>query len=579
MLSRRELLWLATLATSSGLLSKKGMRAKYPTSFWDHQKSPPTTPFVRPLPCPRPPNLVSGFPLTGCEPPFPFPPNVTRHHRIVEEEVSLELHPDLPLTSVWRYRDMSIAARAHGDQFGLFMAGPTIIAKWLTPTVVRMRNNLPKKHVGFGVNHTTTHYHGAHCEARSDGFPEQGMSPNPTFDPIVLPGEERDYCYAMQDVGFSTGEPSPEERPATQWYHDHLLDFTGANVQRGLAGFLLAFDDLDTGDEMTGLRLPSLLHPGTGDVPGFDIPLVFADRLIAPDGSLVYLPEDFDGFIGDKHLVNGRIDPFLEVEARKYRLRILIGTNAAMLGLRLINASGETFPFDAIANGGGLFASPIRDLDFTGVLAPAMRLDIIVDFSQFPVGTKLYLEDAIKQEDGRGPDGDFEDPDLFPAGEGSKRLEFRVVPATGPDNSQVPNVLRPITPIPQSELDAATRREFEFHRGNGAWKINGEFVDIDTPCATIPLNTPEIWTLKNGGGGWWHPIHVHLEFMRILTRNGKQPPLRERDGFSKTDTINLGPGDEVEAFFKFRDFPGPWVFHCHNIEHEDHFMMVRFDVS
>ena len=67
------------------------------------------------------------------------------------------------------------------------MAGPTIIAKWLTPTVVRMRNNLPKKHVGFGVNHTTTHYHGAHCEARSDGFPEQGMSPNPTFDPIVLP--------------------------------------------------------------------------------------------------------------------------------------------------------------------------------------------------------------------------------------------------------------------------------------------------------------------------------------------------------------------------------------------------------
>ena len=181
-------------------------------------------------------------------------------------------------------------------------------------------------------------------------------------------------------------------------------------------------------------------------------------------------------------------------------------------------------------------------------------------------------------DDGRGPDGDLEDPEVASLGNGRRLLELRVTERTGPDNSRVPDVLRPTPPIPQEELQAATRREFEFERGNGAWQINDEFVDLDNPVARVPINTPEIWTLKNGGGGWWHPIHVHSEFMRVLSRNGEQPPLLERDGFAKKDTVNLSGGDEVEVFLRFRDFPGPWVFHCHNIEHEDHFMMARFTI-
>jgi len=595
MFSRRDLLWLSVLATNVHRLSRKGLRARFPRSFWDDPQSPPTTPFVRPLPFPRPPTLTDPFRLSAAGNPFAFlrrqpvtwgnpggpRPGGVRYHRIVQEEIPVELHPDLPPTPVWRYRDAEIPARAHGDAFGGFLCGPTIIARWQTPTVVRMFNDLPEDHVGFGVNHTTTHYHGAHAEARSDGFPEQGQAPFPTFDPIVRPGEHYDYCYAMQDPGFSHGEPDPDERPATQWYHDHLLDFTGPNVMRGLAGFLLAYDEIDAGDENLltpqNLRLPSLAKPD-GSLPGYDIPLVFADRLIAPDGSLVYLPADFDGFLGDKMMVNGRIDPYLEVEQRKYRFRILLGTNARMLGLRLISASGQPLPFTAIGNGGGLYAAPIRDLSFTGVLAPAERLDVVIDFSEFPVGTRLYFEDAVLQDDGRGPDGDSDDPDLQGPGNGRRLLELRVVPATGPDNSQVPDVLRPLRPIPPDVLQAATRRTFEFERRQGAWVINDEFVDIDHPCAQIPINTPEIWTLKNGGGGWWHPIHVHLELVRILSRNGGPARPSERDGFAKTDTVNLGPGDEVEAFVRFRDFPGPFVFHCHNIEHEDHFMMCRFDV-
>ena len=148
-------------------------------------------------------------------------------------------------------------------------------------------------------------------------------------------------------------------------------------------------------------------------------------------------------------------------------------------------------------------------------------------------------------------------------------------PAT--DNSQVPDVLRPFAPISQALIDSAERRTFEFERSNGSWVINGERVDIEKAVANVKLNTPQVWKLVNKSGGWWHPIHVHLEFMRILSRDSGLVE-EEMDGFSRTDTAVLGPNSEVEVYFNFRDYPGEWVFHCHNIEHEDHFMMARFDV-
>lgn len=152
-----------------------------------------------------------------------------------------------------------------------------------------------------------------------------------------------------------------------------------------------------------------------------------------------------------------------------------------------------------------------------------------------------------------------------------------------PDNSQVPEELRPFDAITQEEIDSVPeerKRTFVFDRRHGAWTINNETAELDFEhsVAQPEVNKPEIWKLVNKSGGWWHPIHIHLEFMRVLTRNGEIPPTDEQDGFSKTDTVLLGPNDEVDVYFNFRDFPGPWVFHCHNIEHEDMRMMARFDV-
>ena len=101
--------------------------------------------------------------------------------------------------------------------------------------------------------------------------------------------------------------------------------------------------------------------------------------------------------------------------------------------------------------------------------------------------------------------------------------------------------------------------------------------DLRRPMATVPLNRGEIWRLKNDDDRWWHPIHIHSDYFRVLSRNGKVPPLWERDGMAKKDTILLRDDEVVEVFVKFTDHPGPYVFHCHNLEHEDMAMMARFD--
>jgi len=138
--------------------------------------------------------------------------------------------------------------------------------------------------------------------------------------------------------------------------------------------------------------------------------------------------------------------------------------------------------------------------------------------------------------------------------------------------------LRPFAAISAAELAAATPKEFKFERTDGAWAINGQFADLEHPLTTSTEGNGEIWHLDSGGG-WAHPVHIHLEYMRVLRRDGKLPPPNERDGMAKKDTIVIGADfGNVDIFIKFRDFLGPFVFHCHNIEHEDMRMMARMDI-
>jgi FtsP/CotA-like multicopper oxidase with cupredoxin domain len=115
-----------------------------------------------------------------------------------------------------------------------------------------------------------------------------------------------------------------------------------------------------------------------------------------------------------------------------------------------------------------------------------------------------------------------------------------------------------------------------FERTNGAWSINGQFYNPDVPVAIMTHGVPEIWTIKNGGGGWSHPVHIHFEEFRILLRNGQTP---SPEDMGRHDVVELHPNDEVQIYIQFRDFTGRYVMHCHNTVHEDHAMMTRIDIT
>ena len=569
MLTRRELVKLGLLGGGYTVLaSGSGLRRVFADD--ELPASPQLEPFQVSLPVPPEPGEAT-LSSPDCA--------ASRSFHIVEEERSVQIHPALPATPIWGYRDATQSAWN-------FVLGPTFRVRMNQGgVVVRMTNNLPDHPAGFpdplrgfGVNRMTTHLHGGHHPSRSDGFPD---NINSFFDDnktsrfqrfVSEPGQSYDYCYPLRDPGFSTdptGQGDATERPSTLWYHDHFFDFTGPNVYRGLAGFFLVFDEIDSGDETDpgsqALRLPS---------GQFDVPLVLQDKRVDANGKLIYDPLDHDGFLGDTFLVNGAVQPFLAVKGRKYRFRFLNGSNARFYRIFLTNESGQTFPMIQIATEGGLLAKPIaipstQNPSPSFQIAPAERVEVVVDFSSFSKGTKLFFENRLAQDDGRKP-GDV-------LSRGTRLLRLDVGEAVD-DPSQVPAYLRPFAAISATDLAAATRKEFKFERTDGAWAINGRFADLEHALTTSAEGQGEIWHLDSGGG-WAHPVHIHLEYMRVLRRDGKLPPPNERDGMAKKDTIVIGADfGNVDIFIKFRDFLGPFVFHCHNIEHEDMRMMARMDI-
>ena len=327
---------------------------------------------------------------------------------------------------------------------------------------------------------------------------------------------------------------------------------------RGLMGFFLLFDHLDSGNEKdpnpAALRLPS--HP-------YDYPLSFCDRRFDPNGILYYDQVSPEGILGDKTIVNGKIQPVLRVARRKYRLRLLNGGPSRFYQFYLVRPNNVIQPFTYIANDGNLLEAP---LTMNAVrLAPAERADIVIDFSKYPHGTRLYLVNRLLMKDGRGPEG------LSSRGEQLLRFDVDTDPMEQ-DVSQVPARLRELPPINLN--DVVRTRRWEFDKDNAIWTVNKKIFDPETAAAVVKRNTAEIWELR-GNGSWHHPVHIHLEEGRILKRNGKAPPAHER---GRMDVYTLAPEERVEVFIRFRDFTGKYLLHCHNLTHEDHAMMLRFDI-
>jgi len=416
---------------------------------------------------------------------------------------------------------------------GIF-PGPTIEARRGRRVSLRLRNALPVPIVN--------HLHGGHTAPESDGYPTDLILPSGGFetshmhDPMAkIAAGEREYVYQN------------DQRAATLWYHDHRMDFTGPQVWRGLAGFYIIRDPEEE-------RIP---------LPRREIPLLICDRSFDADGSLRYpaldptlhdpagVPMEYmGGVLGDVVLVNGAPWPRLEVANVKYRFRILNASNARRYELALEPSPRVGVAFEQIGSDGGLLQSavPLRTIR----IAPAERFDVVVDFSKFRLGSSVVL---TNQSD---------------SGTAGQVMRFDITRSER-DESAIPSKLSDFA-VGKPE-DAVTTRVFDFSyvRAQHEWRINGKPFDPTRMDARPRLDTTEVWHLKTD---FSHPLHLHLVHFRVLSHSGR-PGLYDA-GWK--DTVDLGPGQAASILVRFGGHRGRYVFHCHNLEHEDMSMMGNFEV-
>jgi len=458
------------------------------------------------------------------------------------------------------------------------MPGSTFKTKVGAPVVVRHWNDLPL-YPGMPADlnqRESVHLHGGHNPAHTDGYPSY----------VINQGMYRDYYYANTIPMGNDGIPDIGESPSTMWYHDHGEDITDLNVIKGMAGFWLSYDD-------TELNLVKKhILPGWWKTTAewneqefmennspYDIPLALSDRRFNADGSFYYqgfpIGPDTDGYLGDVMLVNGKSYPYLQVEQTQYRMRMLGASTARIWHLSIQDANGVMQKHLRVGNDTWLLPNPIEMTDFT--ISPAQRADVVMDFSGYAPGTVLYLVNTAEQNKGTGPQGKLDTIGTTGFSERVMKIVVGAKTATTPSNTITPTTaLRENTPILDSEI--SNRRTFEFGRSNGLWLINQTHFDSQLVNNVMPVGVAEQWTLKNGGGGWWHPIHIHLESHQVVSIDGRAPgPGYFPEKEFKSDTPLLGPNTTAVVNMKFRTFEGPFVFHCHILQHEDSMMMFNFD--
>lgn len=440
--------------------------------------------------------------------------SATDYYEIRQRRVEAEIFPGLK-TPLWTYD-------------GSF-PGPTIWAREGRAAVVTHFNDLVAENV-----HTVVHTHGALVDGDNDGHAGD----------MVHPGMSRAYAIPNASQG-----PRTMQSARTMWYHDHAMDETGRNVNMGLAGFYLLDDD-----SATSQQLPR------GE---FDIPLMIADRLFENDGRLSYpFPDRFkNGLEGNVMLVNGAIQPRFSVGTRKYRFRLL---NASAFR-QFEFAFSNKMPFQVIATEAGYLSKPITVTSL--FMCQAERYEIIVDFAAVPLNTSVVLNN-------------LNGTDTL-----AQVMRFDVTRRLT-DDSTVPSTLRTIEKIPVS--DATVRRKFEFNRSGGVFAINGQPYDANRFDAYPRAGTTEIWTIKNSSGGWTHPIHLHLTNFQVLGRTRVR--LRSYETAGWKETVYLPKNAEAQIIMTWPDIPADvlgrpegafkntYLFHCHNMQHEDSRMMSQMKV-
>jgi spore coat protein A len=483
------------------------------------------------------PRLLDPTRLTPFVDPLPVPQVLRPAHgavlRIAMRESEQRLHRALPPTRLWTYGDS--------------MPGPTIEARSGEAVQVEWINSLPTKHF-LPIDHHicgaeadqpevrgVVHVHGARVPAKDDGYPTDWF----------VPGQSRRQTY-----------PNRQDA-ATLWYHDHTMGIERLNLYAGLFGMYLLRDEHEL-----SLGLPDGEH---------ELPLVLTDRLLTEDGQLYYptsgvsdapwVPEVF----GNAMLVNGALFPRLDVQARRYRFRVLNAANGRFFRLSL---RGQR-PFLQIGSDQGLLAAPVPQTSL--FLAPGERADLVIDFADLAGGAIELMNDA------------------------SPLMRFQVAAGNVRDTSLVPAVLRDVPRIPEAH---AVQTRLLTIDGYADCVSEPMLMLLDgkhwhDPVSEKPrLGTTEIWSLVNLTEDT-HPIHLHLVRFQILDRQRfdtfefmskgtmrftgpAQPPEAHESGWK--DTVRADPAMVTRIIVPFEGYAGRYVWHCHTLEHEDNEMMRPYEV-
>jgi len=509
------------------------------------------------------------------------------HHRyaFTQRQIRRRLHPHLPPTPLWAYDDGSGLA----GQAGSF--GMAVVARSGTPVRASFTNELPERYPAWipvdrrltvkpdRLVRVMTHLHGGFVAADSDGNPA-----------VTIAGFGH---RQTQHVRYTNQRP--QTPAALLWFHDHGFGTTRLNVVAGLAGAYIVRDEHDTGAE-----------PNPAGLPGgrYEIPLVIQDRQFNADGTFRYPVSDIAGvvwipeYFGDVMLVNGKVWPFLDVEPRLYRFRILNGCNARIMDLRLGGAR-----LWQIGAEGGLWDKPVpvRHL----VLAPAERADVIADFRP-AAGKTLLLRNTTPRR-----------PVSTPAPPLPAVMQVRVgTTLTRPGPAAVPGSL----PGRRAHLPAPRRTRFitlnELAADTPGWTLNLSGLDFETLLAKHAARqrpkagTVEDWVFINMTPDT-HPMHTHLVTHQVIGRTPfdvaayqakyggprgvpggidpapfatgpMRPPVRTERGFKDTTRANPGYFTTIRARFDLPAgvaAPQTYVHHCHILEHEDNDMMLPFIVE
>jgi spore coat protein A len=521
------------------------------------------------------------------------------------------------------------------------LLGPTIVATSGRPVVVKYINNLPtglgnfplKTSIdptiagapGYGPGQVPPdaaipHLHGGHTAARFDGTPMQWWTAN----------GKKGADYLTDTFTYMNDQPA-----ALLWYHDHTMGATRFKPYLGLAAGYVLFDKVDTGTQINGQNVPA----GYGK---YHLPLIIQDKQFNADGTLYYPTQGISAvhpvwvpeFFGDTPVINGKAYPYLDAQPRRYRLRLLNGSQARFYNIGF-DVGGTDQPFWVIGSEQGLLPKPVETTNL--LIAPGERFDVIVDFTGMPLNTTVMMTNDANAP---YPDGTEEAP--VP-----ELLKINIntpVPANDPDTSVLPSKLKlPAVPRLKATQGVAPRdivaKENTDAFDNPVEVLLNGFHFMDPTTDIIKAGTTETWQWINLTVDA-HPMHPHLVASQIVNRqafrddpttldvvegvedyetdwqaylasgrtspkpdvNGVSlssglkyldgpliPPAPEEMGFK--DTVKAYPGMVTRTIAKF-DLPatsqldynwktgsyGTWVYHCHILEHEENDMMRPFEV-